>query len=195
MIAGIRGSTIGPQSKLPMLGDWVNPNGSKHSQWTTRSCDFMPGHFRAFGRRDQRCGVLDRRDIAVQAVITDIQANESAATGLLPDFIRLVGAAHDPQPAEAGFLEGDHDGHYWYNAGRDPWRLGVDAMLNNDPTTLAQVQKLSTWARTAPAATPSNFRGGYRLDGTPLNTWTDHFFIAPLAVAAMTGTTAADQRG
>ena len=87
--------------------------------------------------------------IAVQDVITNIQANESAATGLLPDFIRLVGAAHDPQPAEAGFLEGDHDGHYWYNAGRDPWRLGVDAILNNDPTTLAQVQKLSTWARTS----------------------------------------------
>jgi endo-1,4-beta-D-glucanase Y len=193
VIAGIRGSTIGPQSKLPLLGDWVNPNGTNHSQWTTRSSDFMPGHFRAFGRATNDAAYWTGVTSAVQAVITDIQANESTATGLLPDFIRLAGAAHDPQPAEAGFLEGDHDGHYWYNAGRDPWRLGVDAILNNDPTTLAQAQKLSTWARISTGGDASNFRGGYRLDGTPLNTWSDHFFIAPLAVAAMTGTTAADQ--
>lgn len=48
VIAGIRAKTIGPNSKLPMLGDWVNPNGSTFSQWTTRSSDFMPGHFRAY---------------------------------------------------------------------------------------------------------------------------------------------------
>jgi endo-1,4-beta-D-glucanase Y len=194
VIAGIRGSTIGPESKLPLLGDWVNPNGANHSQWTTRSSDFMPGHFRAFGRATNDAAYWSSVTNAVQAVITDIQANESAATGLLPDFIRLAGAAHDPQPAPAGFLEGDHDGHYWYNAGRDPWRLGVDAILNDDPTTLAQAQKLSAWARTSTGGDPNNIRGGYRLDGTPLNTWSDHFFIAPLAVAAMTGTTAADQQ-
>ena len=38
VIAGIRASTIGPQSKLPMLGDWVSPSGSTYSQWTTREC-------------------------------------------------------------------------------------------------------------------------------------------------------------
>jgi endo-1,4-beta-D-glucanase Y len=194
VIAGIRAATIGPESKLPMLGDWVNPNGTRHSQWTTRSSDFMPGHFRAFGKatgdEEYWTGVTS----AVQAVITDIQGNESSATGLLPDFIRLAGSARDPQPAEADFLEGEHDGHYWYNAGRDPWRLGVDAVLNDDPTTLEQVRKISAWARTHTGGDPNKIRGGYRLDGTPLNTWTDHFFVAPLAVAAMTGSGDADQQ-
>jgi endoglucanase len=194
VIAGIRDSTIGPQSKLPMLGDWVNPNGSTHSQWTTRSSDFMPGHFRAFGAATGDAAYWSSVVAATQAVTTDIQANESAASGLLPDFIRLVGAAHDPQPAPANFLEGEHDGHYWYNAGRVAWRLGADAVLNDDATTLAQVQKLSQWARTSAGGNADNVRGGYQLNGTALNSWTDHFFTAPFAVAAMTGSGEADQQ-
>ena len=194
VIAGIRASTIGPQSKLPMLGDWVSPNGSTYSQWTTRSSDFMLGHFRAFGEATGDTAYWSGVVTAVQDVITDIQSNESTITGLLPDFIRLVGASRDPQPAQANFLEGPNDGNYWYNAGRDPWRLGVDAILNDDPITLAQVQKLSEWARTSTGGNPNNVRGGYRLDGTPLNTWQDHFFIAPFAVAAMSGNGSADQQ-
>ena len=197
VIAGIRESTIGPNSKLPMLGDWVEPGGvnstAKYSQWSTRSSDFMPGHFRAFGAATGDTAYWSSVTTAVQNVITNIQANESVATGLLPDFIRLVGSPRDPQPAPANFLEGTHDGEYWYNAGRDPWRLGVDAILSGDPTTLAQVQKLSQWIRTSTGGVPENIGGGYRLDGTPLNTWEDAFFISPFAVAAMTGSSAADQ--
>src|SRR5689334_20075573 len=103
----------------------------------------MPGHFRAYGVATNDATYWTSVVTAVQNVITNIQSNESAATGLLPDFVQLVGAAHDSQPAAPGFLEGANDGHYWYNAGRDPWRLGVDAILNNDPTTLTQVQKIN----------------------------------------------------
>jgi endo-1,4-beta-D-glucanase Y len=193
VIAGIRAKTIGPTSRLPMLGDWVNPNGATHSQWTTRSSDFMPGHFRAYGAATGDTAYWSSVVTAVQNVVTNIQSNESAATGLLPDFIQLVGATRDPQPAPADFLEGENDGRYWYNAGRDPWRLGVDAILNNDATTLAQVRKLNQWARISTGGNADNVKGGYQLNGTPLNDWTDLFFISPLAVAAMTGTSAADQ--
>jgi hypothetical protein len=193
VIAGIRAKTMGPTSRLPMLGDWVNPNGVTHSQWTTRSSDFMPGHFRAYGAATGDATYWASVVTAVQNVVTNIQANESATTGLLPDFIQLVGATRDPQPAPAGFLEGANDGQYWYNAGRDPWRLGVDAVLNNDPTTLTQVRKLNQWARTSTGGNADNVKGGYQLNGTPLNDWSDLFFISPLAVAAMTGATAADQ--
>lgn len=193
VIAGIRAKTIGPTSKLPMLGDWVNPIGSTYSQWTTRSSDFMPGHFRAYGAATGDSAYWTSVVTAVQNVITNIQSNEAAATGLLPDFVQLVGTPRDPQPAAPNLLEGPDDGHYWYNAGRDPWRLGVDAILNNDPTTLAQVQRINQWARTSTGANPNNVKGGYQLSGTALNSWSDLFFISPLAVAAMTGTTAADQ--
>ena len=99
VIAGIRASTIGPQSRLPMLGDWVSPNGSTYSQWTTRSSDFMPGHFRAYGEATGDPAFWSSVVTATQNVVTDIQSNESANTGLLPDFIKLVGASRDPQPA------------------------------------------------------------------------------------------------
>jgi endoglucanase len=193
VIAGIRASTIGPQSRLPMLGDWVSPNGSTYSQWTTRSSDFMPGHFRAYGSATGDPAFWNSVVTATQNVVTDIQSNESANTGLLPDFIKLVGASRDPQPAP-NLLEGANDGNYWYNAGRDPWRLGVDAILNNDPVTLAQVQKISNWARTSTGGDPNKVRGGYKLDGAALNSWQDIFFIAPMAVAAMTGEGAVDQQ-
>ena len=55
------------------------------------------------------------------------------------------------------------------------------------------MQKLSQWIRTSTGGVPENIGGGYRLNGTALNTWEDTFFIAPFAVAAMTGSTAADQ--
>jgi hypothetical protein len=193
VIAGIRAKTIGPTSKLPMLGDWVSPNDSALGQWTTRTSDFMPGHFRAYGAATGDTAYWNSVVTAVQSVVTNIQSNESAATGLLPDFVQLVGATRDPQPAPPGLLEGADDGHYWYNAGRDPWRLGVDAILNNDATTLAQVQKLNQWARTSTIGNPNNVKGGYQLNGAALNSWSDLFFISPLAVAAMTGATAADQ--
>ena len=192
VIAGIRASTIGPQSKLPMLGDWVNPNGSTYSQWTTRSSDFMPGHFRAFGAASGDEAFWNDVVTATQNAVADIQGNESAATGLLPDFIKLVGASRDPQPA-FNLLEGANDGNYWYNAGRDPWRLGADAVLNGDAISLAQVQQISNWARTSTGGNPDNIRGGYQLDGTALNSWSDIFFISPMMVAAMTGSGAGDQ--
>ncbi len=97
--------------------------------------------------------------------------------GCCPTSSNSSEASRDPQPAP-NLLEGANDGNYWYNAGRDPWRLGVDAILNDDPVTLAQVQKISNWARTSTGGNPNNIRGGYKLDGTPLNIWQDIFYIA-----------------
>ena len=42
MIGGILESTIGPESHLPTLGDWVDANGeTQYNQFTPRSSDFM----------------------------------------------------------------------------------------------------------------------------------------------------------
>ena len=50
VITSIKESTIGPNSHLPMLGDWVDPNGTTYNQYTLRSSDFVPAHFRSYGR-------------------------------------------------------------------------------------------------------------------------------------------------
>jgi endo-1,4-beta-D-glucanase Y len=183
-LAGIMASTIGPQSRVPMLGDWVSPKGSKYNQDTPRTSDFMPSHFRAWARFT---GNTTWNTVAANsaAVVTAIQANYSPVTSLLPDFSKDARTA--PKPVSGTFLEGTTDGYYYYNAGRDPWRLALDALLNNDATSLAQAKKMAVWARTKTAGKPSALRAGYKLDGTNIsgNNYFTTFFAAPLAVAAM----------
>jgi endo-1,4-beta-D-glucanase Y len=187
LITGILESTIGPDSRLPMLGDWVDPAGEVFNQYTPRSSDFMLVNFRAYGKitsdpvwEEVATGSLD--------VMRSIQQDFSQTTGLMPDFIVMTGSNHIPEPAPADFLEGPEDGDYSYNAGRVPFRVGSDALLNNASTSRDIVQKISGWAETVTQGDPANFRAGYDLQGNPLPD-SDHFstfFVSPLGVAAMT---------
>jgi len=186
MIGGILESTIGPLSHLPMLGDWADFDGEVYNQYTPRSSDFMLVNFRAFAKATNDPVWLD---VIAQSqnVMTAIQTRYSPQSGLFPDFIILNGDDHIPQPAPPDFLEGPHDGHFNYNAGRDPWRVGSDALLNNDATSRAIAQKISHWIETSANGDPADIRAGYDLDGTPLpdSEYFTTFFIAPMGVAAM----------
>jgi endo-1,4-beta-D-glucanase Y len=187
MIRGIRESTIGPDSHLPMLGDWSDFNGEVYNQYTPRSSDFMPVNFRSYANATGDPIWLDVIARS-QSVMTAIQTNYSPISGLLPDFIVLKGDAHVPEPAPPDFLEGPEDGHFNYNAGRDPWRVGSDALLNDDPASRAIAQKISHWIESSTNGDPANIRAGYDLDGNPLpdSEYFTTFFIAPMGVAAMT---------
>lgn len=188
VITAIAQSTIGPQSHLPLLGDWVNPNGTPYNQYTVRSSDFMPAHFRAYAHATND-PLWNEVINQTQTIINQLQATTSPTTGLLPDFIVPVSANdHTPRPADPGFLEGPHDGHYYYNAGRDPWRIAVDALLYNDETSRQQASKISLWAENATGGNPQAIHAGYTLDGTPVegSNYFSTFFVAPFGVAAMT---------
>jgi len=184
VIAGILESTIGPSSRLPLLGDWVQPNSSPYNQYTPRSSDFMPAHFRAFGRATNNPvwqTVITNTQIAINA----IQTNASPTTGLLPDFMIGCNPVTSCQAAGSGFLEGAHDGHYNYNAGRDPWRIGLDALLNDDASARVTVQKMAQWVAGSSGGDASQIKAGYQLDGTPIGNYFTTFFVAPFGVAAM----------
>jgi hypothetical protein len=188
LLAAIMEAMIGPQSHLPMLGDWVNREGSPYSQYTPRSSDFMPGHFRCWYTITGNNGWIEALH-ATQAAIAQVQADYGPTTGLLPDFLVPMSTTdHRLKPAPPGFLEGPDDGHYEYNAGRDPWRIGTDALLNNDPVSLAQTQKIADWIHTATGGKAENIKDGYFLDGGALRPENDFttFFASPFGVAAMT---------
>jgi len=182
VITAILQSTIGPDSRLPMLGDWTDPNGGQYNQYTPRSSDFMPSHFRAF-RRFTGNAAWSQVVSSSQTVINAIQADYSPITGLLPDFIDMS------QPAGPGFLEGPHDGHFYYNAGRAPWRLGMDVLLYNNAVSRTEVRKMSKWIRGAAQGNPLNIKAGYKLDGTPIGNYFTSFFVTPFGVAAMCDST------
>ena len=180
MIAGILESTIGPESHLPMLGDWVNVGEPQYNEFTPRSSDFMLVNFRAF-RNATNDPVWDDVIFQSQILMADIQEQYSPETGLMPDFI-VNGA-----PAPANFLENATDGAYNYNAGRIPWRVGSDALLYDDELSRYLVQNISHWIETSAGGDPLKIRSGYELNGEPLpdSDYFTTFFVAPMGVAAM----------
>ena len=182
VIEAIKTSTIGATSYLPKLGDWTQDVSSPYNQYTPRSSDFMPAHFRSFYDATQNAAWLTVIQKS-QNAIDSIQTNYSASTGLLPDF--LINCDKTCQPAYSGFLEGGNDGAYYYNAGRTPWRLGLDALLNNDAKSKAQVLKMVRWLASNTANNASNIKAGYQLNGTPIGYYSTSFFIAPFGVGAM----------
>lgn len=186
MIEGIKASTIGPASHLPLLGDWVK--GSSHTEWETRSSDFMYGHFRAYGRATED-STWAQVITATQAAATSLQLVYSPVAGLLPDFIvAKTMNPFTPKPAPPKFLEDANDGSFYYNACRDPWRIGTDALLNNDAVSLTHARKMSGWIASATGGDPGKLRAGYKLNGTPAGN-SNYFtsaFVAPFGVAAMT---------
>jgi endoglucanase len=179
IIAGILESTIGADSHLPLLGDWVGAKINQPNQYASRSSDFMLAHFRAFGRFTGN-SLWNQVVSESQAAIDVIQNQYSQKTGLLPDFIV------DKKPALPHFLEGDNDGDFSANAGRVPLRLGMDVVLNNDPITRGEVKKMSAWVQAATNGNPNQIQPGYKLDGSG---YSDYFFtafyVAPFGVAAM----------
>jgi endo-1,4-beta-D-glucanase Y len=184
MIGGILESTIGNESHLPMLGDWVEMNGEDYNQFMPRSSDFMLTNFRAYGKATND-PVWNDVVLQSQNVMMEIQNKYSPETGLIPDFI--VQKDEGFAPAPPFFLEAETDNAYSYNAGRVPWRVGMDALLSSDKTSRAIAVKLSHWIESSAQGNPANIRAGYHLDGTPLpnSDYFTTFFIAPMGVAAM----------
>ncbi|WP_083827472.1 glycosyl hydrolase family 8 [Thiorhodococcus drewsii] len=184
VIDGILASTIGADSLLPKLGDWTDDSGSRYNQYTPRSSDFMPAHFHAFARATGDA-VWNNIVINSQAVIDSIQNNYSSSTGLLPDFIINCQSVDNCRPANESFLEGPNDGDYYYNAGRAPWRIGLDALLNDDVQSRAEAQKMISWLAVSTNSNANNIKAGYKLDGSAIGDYSTTFFAAPFAVAAM----------
>ncbi|HID01715.1 MAG TPA: hypothetical protein EYP18_00680, partial [Desulfobacterales bacterium] len=91
VITAIKESTIGPESYLPMLGDWVSSSDEPYSQYTPRSSDFMPAHFRAFAEFSGDETWMQVVSV-VQDAIGSMQSIHSPDTGLLPDFMVPVSA-------------------------------------------------------------------------------------------------------
>lgn len=184
IIDAIMRCTIGKESHLPLLGDWVDPNGKKYNQYTTRSSDFMLSHFRTFYRAtgDKRwLQVVD----ACQKATEDIQNLPGNKTALVSDFLYYDKKKKHFFPTPRHFLESQDDSYY-YNACRVPWRIGADALLNRDHRSVAIVQKMLYWIWHASQKDPAKIKSGYRLDGTPIGDYFSAVFVAPFGVAAKT---------
>jgi hypothetical protein len=174
---------INPETSIIMLGDWVTPDEPEY-YYGTRSSDFMPGHLRAYYRATNDDAWLDVLE-AGYSLYEDIQTRYSPETGLLPDFVQNTNTT--PQPAEPGYLEADTDGWYYYNACRDPWRIGVDVLYSGDSRGMDILSQMNAWMQDSTGGDPIKIHAGYDLTGMTDEDYDyiDMAFIAPLGVSAM----------
>lgn len=180
IINAIKKSEVNNSTKFTLLGDWGNDAEYKNS---SRSSDWMPGHLRAFAKATGD-SFWDQVRTRSEAAVSQLQSSYAPNTGLLPDFV--VNTNSTPKPAPADFLEGPDDGKYSWNACRDPWRLGADAITASGSAATAQVRKMNTWIKSTTGGDPSKIQSGYSLSGSKVESGRHPCFTAPFAVAAMT---------
>lgn len=183
VLADIKAGELNPGGDYVLLGDWATPSVPTYHN-STRSSDFMPDHLRAYAAVTADTVWTDVLD-TTYGIVDNIQDNHSPTTGLLPDFI--VNPLGSPAPAAPGFLEGDNDGAYDYNACRDPWRISTDYLVSGDARAKTAVEKITTFFRGATGNNPDNIESGYQLNGTlsPGADYRSMAFVAPLGVGAM----------
>jgi endoglucanase len=180
IIDGIRSGEVDSGVNYVQLGDWARDGEFGRA---TRSSDFMPSHFESFAAITGDASWRQIRDRSY-AIMTTVQNQFAAQTGLIPDFI--ADAATTPHPVDANFLEGANDGKYGYNACRDPWRIATDYVLNGDARSKTVVQKMNTWIRQHTGNDPGAILPGYNLAGSSTGgNYLDLAFVAPFGVAAM----------
>ncbi|MEU9191835.1 glycosyl hydrolase family 8 [Streptomyces hundungensis] len=180
-INAIKKSEVNPTTHLMLLSDWSTPGESHY--WISRSSDWMTDHFRAF-----KSATGDASWDAVRAahrnLITTQQSKYAPSTGLLADFV--VNTNSTPKPASGKVLESTHDGDYGWNACRDAWRIGADAVTGGDAASRDSARKLNGWIKGKTGGDPSKIVTGYHLNGSTFDGGQDMAFTAPFAVAALT---------
>jgi chitodextrinase len=183
-INAIKASEINPSTNLLTFGDWSTSDDGTY--YMSRTSDWMADHFRAFKTATGN-SVWDTIRTKHQTVTTSLQSSYAPNTGLLPDFV--INTNTSPKPATGEVLEDPNDGSYWWNACRDPWRIGADAVTSGDSASLASARKLNTWIKSKTGGNANNIATGYKLNGTQIDSGSEASFFAPFAVAAMTDST------
>lgn len=147
----------------------------------TRSSDFILQYFPVFANvtgDDRWINVYNMTNYIIQ------QCTDYTKSGLLPDFcVKGLTGAWSGAPAD--FLESEHDGDYYYNACRTPWRICTDALLNQNAQAQDYAKKVNTCIREASGGDPQKIYAGYdRVSGKPIENWNDLCFTAPLMISA-----------
>jgi endo-1,4-beta-D-glucanase Y len=165
------------------LGDWqVNKSVDKERGEGTRTSDFEMATFLVFYQLTKD-GIWNRVEDCCYNTLEQLQREYAPKTGLFPDFA-VKRKDEKWAPAHKGFLEGDKDGDFGYNACRVPWRIGFAAIYDAEPRAKRTAERLMKWV-VSTHEDPKDFKAGYRLDGTPVTDASKMVFTAPTGVAAM----------
>lgn len=186
ILADLMTHCVNPSDGNLLLGDWTGGTDPTHS----RSSDFMVDHLLAFAAFDtERSAKWQRVYDRVTATVKDQFSRGSAGTGLMADFYVKSGTGFVPVGGK--FLESSHDGDFFYNACRTPWRLGMAYILAGKSEIRESQVKTAEWIAAKTRAQPAAIKAGYFVkngtNGTAFADYSDLPFTAPFAVNAMLG--------
>lgn len=182
MIDAIMQDEVNSETWTTKLCDDIDSSSSTY--YDTRASDFILDHFRAFYKttRDKDWLKVIDEDYFL---IWMFQSKFSPQTGLLPDFIEKCNS--DPFPAAPHYLESSHDGDYYYNSCRVPWRIATDYLISGDKRGKDALDIINKWIQLKTNNSPEKINAGYLLNGDAIDR-SDYYspaFIAPFAVGAM----------
>lgn len=187
LIEALMENAVNPEDSVLKLGNWVKAGDPVYAN-STRLSDFMLEHIRVFASYDSQNA--DQWEVVYNKMteVINEQYQSGGKTGLMPDFmVKDLNGTY--VPAEPGFLEGEHDGDYHYNACRIPWRYSMDYIIGGRATVKNQLDSLNEWLKKASDGNPENIKSGYNVKSEPYGEsyeeYGDLCFIAPLMVSAM----------
>ena len=186
-INALMDSCVNKKDYILTLGDWVKGIKDNNFKYVTRSSDFMLYQIREFIKFDTKNSNEWRLVIrTIDSIISEQMKMQSKYNGLMPDFfIRANGKYIAPK---IKVLETYHDGDYYYNSCRIPWRYSMDIILNKTPVT-TELHTLNHWIREETLSNPENIKSGYYLandnPGKPFGYANDLSFIAPFLVSSL----------
>lgn len=186
-INALMDSCVNKKDYILTLGDWVKGIEKNNFKLVTRSSDFLIYEIKEFIKYDIENSrewqqVIDK----IELIIREQMDNLSKYNGLMPDF--LIKDSIGFIPPKGKILESEHDGDYYYNSCRIPWRYSMDIILNNVPLT-KQLKTLNSWIKNTTFFNPNNIKSGYYIvndyPGKPFGFSNDLSFIAPFLVSSI----------
>jgi endoglucanase len=167
-----------------LLSDDDRDSLHDNNYFNTRSSDFMPSHFRVF-KWFSKNNVWDSLIDKNYSLFLNLQNKHS---GLVPDFVMSLNA--NPYAANVKVLESaEHDGDYYHNACRVPWRIATDYILNKNRAAKDFLDKINQWIVKASDGDVNHISEGYHLNGSPFGEDSENFpvmcYICPFGISAM----------
>lgn len=186
-IQALMNSCVDKNDYILNLGDWVKGIPNSTFKGVTRSSDFMIYILRKFVEVDvKNSGSWNAVINKISDIINEQLDRESKNNGLMPDFfIKDNNIFIAPKKK---ILETLHDGDYYYNSCRIPWRYSMDILLNKKTIT-KQLYTLNKWIIKETNSNPKNIVSGYYVTndvpGNPFGSSNNLSFVSPFLVLSL----------
>lgn len=186
-ITALMDSCVNKKGYILTLGDWVEGIKENNFKYVTRSSDFILYHIRDFIEFDKNHSNEWKLVIKkIDSIISEQMKRQSKDNGLMPDF--FISSKGKYIAPNVKVLETIHDGDYYYNSCRIPWRYSMDIILNKTPVT-SQLHILNNWIKRETSSNPENIKSGYYvangIPGKAFGSSNDLSFIAPFLVSSL----------